>query len=170
MKKSTNLFVTAVAAVALFFTSTSNAQAQSGDSQALRMGIGLSLGVPTNDAYSFAIGGDVRLQKDFTENISGIMSVGYNDFSLKSPLSGSTGFIPVKAGAKFFVAESLYLSGELGAGFGTKSGSGTSFLYAPGVGYAWNTGLDLSARYEGASNNGFTLGQVALRVAYGFRL
>lgn len=168
MKKITKLFITSATAVALFLVSSESVKAQT-DSQAWRLGLGLSAGIPTNDAYNFAIGGDVRLQKDFTENISGILSVGYNSFTAKNNFP-SADFIPVKAGAKFFVAESVYLSGELGAGIGTKSGSGTSFLYAPGVGYASNSGLDLSLRYEGASNNGFTLGQVALRLAYGFRL
>ncbi len=167
------IFVSAVAAIALFFTTSLTAQAQepAGDSRALRLGIGVSAGIPTTTGYSFAFGVDARLQKDFTDNISGILSVGYNNFSFKDSWGGgSYDFIPVKAGAKIFVAESLYVSGELGAGFATTSGGGTSFLYAPGVGYAWNSGLDLGVRYEGASQNGGTLGQVALRVAYGFRL
>ena len=170
MKKTTKLFAAAVAAVALFFTT--NVQAQnSSDSKATRLGIGVSAGIPTSTGYSFAFGGDVRLQKDFADNISGLLSVGYNSFSLKSPLSGNIDFIPVKAGAKIFFAESAYFSAELGAGFSTKSGGSTSFLYAPGVGYGWDSGLDLGLRYEGASfKGGGNLGQVALRVAYGFRL
>lgn len=170
MKNTTKLFATAVAAVALFFAT--NVQAQSSaDSKATRMGIGLSAGIPTTAGYSFAIGGDVRLQQDFTSNISGLLSVGYNSFSLKSPLTGSVDVIPVKVGAKFFVAESVYVSAELGAGFSTNKGGSTSFLYAPGVGYGWDNGLDIGLRYEGASyKGGGNLDQVALRLAYGFRL
>ncbi|WP_276088365.1 outer membrane beta-barrel protein [Pedobacter sp. JY14-1] len=169
MKKSTKLIASAAAAVALFFST--NANAQSTDSKALRLGVGVNAGVPTTDGYSFVIGGDLRLQKDFSSNVSGLLSAGYNNWSVKDEFGGgSYGMIPVKAGAKVFLAESVYLSGELGAGFGTKSGSKTAFLWAPGVGYGFDNGLDIGLRYEGAEFSGGSLGQVALRVAYGFRL
>ncbi|TDQ11973.1 hypothetical protein [Pedobacter metabolipauper] len=169
MKKSTKFLATAAAALAIFFTT--NVNAQSGDSKALRLGIGLNLGVPTTKAYSFAVGGDLRLQKDFSSNISGILSAGYTNFSLKDDYIGDDlSMIPVKAGAKIFFAESAYFSGELGAGFGTKDGQKTAFLWAPGVGYGFDNGLDLGLRYEGAEYNGGSVGQVALRIAYGFRL
>lgn len=167
MKRSTKLIASAVAAVALFFST--NVNAQSDDSKALRLGIGVDAGIPTTKGASFVIGGDLRLQKDFSSNISGMLSAGYNNWSLKNG-GGSFGMIPVKAGAKVFFAESAYFSGELGAGFGTESNSKTAFLWAPGVGYAFDNGLDLGLRYEGAERSGSSLGQVALRVAYGFRL
>ncbi|TKC09353.1 outer membrane beta-barrel protein [Pedobacter frigoris] len=167
MKNSTKILASAVAAVALFFTTSVNAQ----DSKALRLGIGLNAGLPTTTGYSFVIGGDLRLQKDFSSNVSGILSAGYNSWSLKDSYGGgSFGMIPVKAGAKIFFAESAYVSGELGAGFGTESGSKTAFLWAPGVGYGFDNGLDLGLRYEGAEVSGASLGQVALRIAYGFKL
>lgn len=169
MKTSIKIMASAVAAVALFFTT--NVNAQSADSKALRLGVGVSAGIPTNDAYGFAIGGDLRLQKDFSSNVSGLLSAGYNNFSRKDSYGGgSYGMIPVKAGAKIFFAESAYFSGELGAGFGTESGSKTAFLWAPGIGYGFDSGLDLGLRYEGAEVSGGSLGQVALRIAYGFKL
>ena len=170
MKKSTKFLASAVAALALFIST--NVNAQSGDSKALRLGVGLNVGIPTTEGYSFAVGGDLRLQKDFSSNISGILSAGYTSFSLKDELGGgSIGIIPVKAGAKIFFAESAYFSGELGAGFGTEDGQGTAFLWAPGVGYGFDNGLDLGLRYEGAEfKGGGSLGQVALRIAYGFKL
>lgn len=169
MKTNIKILASAVAAVALFFTTAVNAQ--SGDSQAWRLGVGLNAGVPTTKAYSFAIGGDLRLQKDFSSNISGLLSAGYTNFSLKDSYGGgSFGMVPVKAGAKIFFAENTYFSGELGAGFGTESGSGTAFLWAPGIGYGFDNGLDLGLRYEGAEFKEGSIGQVALRIAYGFKL
>ena len=169
MKTNTKILATAVAAVALFFTTAVNAQ--SGDSQAWRLGVGLNVGVPTTKGYSVAIGGDLRLQKDFSSNVSGLLSAGYTNFSRKDSYGGgSFGMIPVKAGAKVFFAENTYFSGELGAGFGTESGSSTAFLWAPGIGYGFDNGLDLGLRYEGAEFKGASLGQVALRIAYGFKL
>jgi len=169
MKNSTKLIASAAAAVALFFTT--NVNAQSADSKALRLGIGLNAGIPTEDPFGFVIGGDLRLQKDFSTNISGILSAGYNSWQAKDKFGGgSTGMIPVKAGAKIFFAESAYFSGELGAGFSTEDNGKTAFLWAPGIGYGFDNGLDLGLRYEGAQYSGGSLGQVALRVAYGFKL
>ncbi|MHA4895154.1 hypothetical protein ACXZ1K_10395 [Pedobacter sp. PWIIR3] len=169
MKFSTKVLASAVAAIALFMTT--NVNAQSGDSKATRLGVGLNVGVPTTTGYSFAVGGDLRLQKDFSSNISGILSAGYNSYSLKDSYGGgSVGLIPVKAGAKIFFAESAYFSGELGAGFSTENGGGTAFLWAPGIGYGFDNGLDLGLRYEGAEFKSGSIGQVALRIAYGFRL
>jgi hypothetical protein len=169
MKRSTIFLASAAAALALFFTT--NVNAQSGDSKALRLGIGLNAGIPTTDGYSFVVGGDLRLQKDFSSNISGLLSAGYNNFSLKDEIGGgSFGMIPVKAGAKIFFAESAYFSGELGAGFSTEDGGSTAFLWAPGIGYGFDNGLDLGLRYEGAEFKGGSIGQVALRIAYGFKL
>lgn len=169
MKKVTKFLASAVAAVALLVST--NVHAQSGDSKAWRLGVGLNVGVPTTTGYSLAIGGDLRLQKDFSSNVSGLLSAGYTSFSLKDSYGGgSIGMVPVKAGVKIFLAESLYASGELGAGFGTESGSKTAFLWAPGIGYGFDNGIDLGLRYEGAEFSGASLGQVALRIAYGFKL
>ena len=169
MEKLKKIASAAAAAALLLFTY--NVQAQNiepaGDSRETRLGIGLNLGLPTEDGYDFAIGGDLRLQKDFSGNVSGLLSAGYTAFTYDG---GSVGFIPVKAGIKVFPVTKFYFSGELGAGFPTQDGGKTAFVWAPGVGYGFNNGLDLGLRYEGFSANESTLGQVALRIAYGFML
>ena len=170
MKRNTiNIFAAVVATVALLFTTKVNAQTEPrGDSRDTRLGIGLSLGIPTDDFYNFAVGGDLRLQKDFYSNVSGLLSLGYTNFSAEGEDMGSVGFIPLKAGIKVFPIERLYISGEVGAGFGTDEGQKTSFVYAPGIGLGFNNGLDLGLRYENFTKYG--MGQVALRIAYGFNL
>ena len=178
MKKSTKFLASAVAAVAMFIgASDANAQTtvNDGDSKALRLGVGLSVGIPTNDAYNLALGGDVRLQKDFFSNISGTLSAGYTNFSIKNDVAlpngdKGIGFIPVKVGIKIFPVSRFYISGEVGAGFGTDKGQGTALVYAPGIGVGTNTGIDLGLRYEGFAYNNTNLNQVALRIAYGFEL
>ena len=159
-------------AVALLFTMNANAQSEpKGDSHDTRVGLGLSLGVPTTEGFNFAVGGDVRLQKDFYSNVSGILSLGYTNFSVDGEDSGSLGLIPLKAGIKIFPLERFYISGELGAGFGTDSGQKTAFVWSPGIGLGFNNGLDLGLRYEEFDwSGGGSLGQVALRIAYGFNL
>ncbi|NRF38239.1 hypothetical protein [Pedobacter foliorum] len=167
MKNSTKFFATAVAAVALFFTTSANAQ---------KLGVGINLGVPTTDGYSFAVGADARLQFDVSKQVSIPVTAGYTHF-LGKTVGGfdvpDFGYIPLKGGVKVFFDETgsgLYGLGEIGAGFGVTKGSGTSFLYSPAVGYAFSSGLDLGVKYEGLSKGGGNLGQVALRIAYGFKL
>ncbi|MEJ7694125.1 hypothetical protein [Daejeonella sp.] len=187
MKRTKSLIASAaVAAVILIGSANANAQTTSvndGDSKATRLGLGLSAGIPTTQGYKFGFGGDVRLQQDFTSNISGILSVGYNTFSVKPNPAltlpartdvNNLDFIPVKAGIKVFPVARFYFSGEVGVGFGTRDGSNMTFIYAPGIGVGTNAGIDIGLRYEGMTGNSLIVlknpGQVALRLAYGFNL
>ncbi len=148
--------------------------------QVFRLGFGVNAGLPVNDEwggqdlYSFALGGDVRLQYDFTKRGSITLTTGYQHFFGESnTVNGikvdvdDLGFIPVKAGFKYFVWEDrFYILGEAGIGFAVTYDE-TSFLWSPGFGYA-NDKIDISLRYEGS--NDFHTDQVALRFAYGFKL
>lgn len=137
--------------------------------QAFRLGFGLNAGAATGDYFNFALGGDVRLQYDLTEKTSLTLTTGYTHLFGKEDYIGDLGYIPVKAGFKAFVLKnSLYVLGEVGAGFAvTNDYNQTTFLWAPGIGYA-NKNIDLSVRYEGL--NDFNTDQIALRLAYGFKL
>lgn len=151
--------------------------------QGFRLGFGINAGLPVNDdfdAFSFALGGDVRLQYDLTRKGSVTLTTGYNHFfgetrTVSTPFGTveadveDLGFIPVKLGFKYFVWEDrFYVAGEAGAGFPVTNGyNETAFLYSPGFGYA-NDMIDISLRYEGS--NDFHVDQLALRFAYGFKL
>ncbi len=171
MKFYTKTLATAAAALALFITTSFEVKAQSSSP---KLGIGLNLGVPTNDAYSFAIGADLRYQFDIDRQLSVPLTVGYTNMSVKDDFGGgSFGYVPLKAGLKYFFNETgagAYGLAEIGAGFGTSSGAGTSFVYSPAIGYAWSNGLDLGVKYEGLSQDGGSIGYVGLRLAYGFKL
>lgn len=172
MKQSIKLLAPAVAVVALFFSTSVNAQSTP------KFGIGLNVGVPTSDSHSFAIGGDLRYQFDVDKQLSVPITTGYTHLMGKE--IGNTGidapdmgYIPLKAGLKYFFDPSgsgAYGLAEVGAGFGTSSGSGTSFVYSPAVGYSWSNGLDLAAKFEGLSKSGMNTGYVGIRLAYGFKL
>ncbi|MCX2430460.1 outer membrane beta-barrel protein [Pedobacter sp. GR22-10] len=173
MKTFTKIIATSAAVVALFFSTNANAQSQ-------KLGIGLTAGIPTNDAYNFVGGVDVRYQFDVDKQLSIPVTAGYTRMFAKDFTVGNAtvdgpdfGYIPVKVGAKYFFNDSgagVYGLAELGAGFGTNSGSKTSFVYSPAVGYAWSNGLDLGVKYEGLSRDGGSIGFFGLRLAYGFNL
>lgn len=171
--KSTFKFIASAITVVSFLALNVKAQTNepAGDSHLWRLGVGFSAGIPTKDVYKMALGGDLRLQKDFYSNISGTLSAGYTNFSVKDEFGGGDiGYIPVKVGIKVFPIERFYISGEVGPAFGTDSGQGTALVYAPGIGLGFNHGIDLGLRYEGFAQNDTNIGQVALRIAYGFKL
>jgi hypothetical protein len=173
MKLSTKLMASAVAALGLFLSTNVKAQ------ESRKFGIGLTVGVPTTDLYSLSLGADARMQFDVTKRLSVPVAAGYNHYIAKDNTGlPDYGYIPVKTGLKYFFDPSgsgLYAMGEIGAAFGVTNDAKTSFLYAPTVGYSWSNGLDLGVRYEntgkGIDRPGAPeMGQVALRIAYGFKL
>jgi hypothetical protein len=165
MKKLLLLFV--VVAGAAF-----SASAQSSSSESGKFSIGLEAGLPIGDikdaGASLFIGGSLKYDQPIATGTFFTFSAGYTSLKFKDEFGGgSTGFVPVKAGIKYFLAESFYGEAQVGAAFGTESGSGTAFAYSPGIGYAFGGGLDLGVRYEAWSKNG-TISQVAARLAYSF--
>lgn len=160
----------------LFLSSNAQTQDRMGDDnfrKAIRLGVGLNLGVPAQSQYDFAIGGELSVQRDFSNVIAGMLSAGYTSISLDdkngAPFS-SVGFIPVKAGIKVFPGRPFYFSAEAGAAFNTNKGLGTAFVYAPGIGFGFNNGLDVGLRFEDFVRDGYAPSQFALRISYGFKL
>lgn len=168
-----------ISIVTFFIFSVSNVHAQSNqihNSGAMYIGIGLSGGWPTSLEYDFAVGGDLRLQKYFDNTISGLLTMGYVNYTDNSRGLEDSGFIknlgliPIKLGLKVQTAEQLYFCAEAGAAFSAQQGLGTAFIYSPCIGIAFEEGFDLSIRYDGLSRESFNPGLIALRVAYNFKI
>ncbi|MCO6146752.1 hypothetical protein [Flavobacterium sp. NRK1] len=144
------------------------ASSSDGYDQGFRLGFGVNAGVTTGDYFNWSLGGDVRLQYDMSMRTSLTLTTGYTHLFGDDNVP-DLGFIPVKAGFKAFVWEDrFYVLGEAGAGFAvTNDYNETAFIWAPGIGYA-NEVIDISLRYEGMTD--FNADQIALRLAYGFKL
>ncbi|WP_395053992.1 hypothetical protein [Flavobacterium sp.] len=136
--------------------------------QGFRLGFGLNGGVSTDNDYDFALGGDVRLQYDLSKATSLTFTTGFTNLFIGDDVK-DLGFIPVKAGFKAFVWKNqFYVLGEAGAAIAVTNGyNETSLLLSPGIGYATKY-VDLSLRYEDYDK--FNTNQIALRIAYGFKL
>ena len=144
----------------------------------LKLGVGLSGGLPFNDPYSFNVGADVRLQYNISKTYSLTFTTGYNNLFVDDD-GVNFGYIPVKVGYKTFLfSNEFYVMGEMGGVFSvTKGYNNNSMLFGPSVGYATKY-VDISLRYEflkdfpiikdDIADNG--LGQVLVRLAYGFDL
>ncbi|TDQ11972.1 hypothetical protein [Pedobacter metabolipauper] len=179
MKTITKFFATAAVLLTVASTGLKAQTMETMDSsKGVRLGIGISGGLPTKGSpFEYGLGADARLQFDLSRELSIVASGGYTRMMAKDNAGDDYDFIPVKGGVKVFPQiGALYLLGEAGAGFGIKDGSKTSFIYSGGLGYAWSGGLDLSARYEGYTQDSASStyrpqnGQFALRLAYGFKL
>jgi hypothetical protein len=182
MKTTTKIKTLLVLAISAFFSNVSSAQdtAASNYDQGFRLGIGANVGYAVNDPYKLAVGGDVRLQYDLSQKYSLTLTTGYTNLFVSENDGSDVGFIPAKAGFKAFVlGDSFYVMGEAGAAFAVSNGnSQTSLLLSPSIGYATKY-VDVSVHYEHyndfdrISNNGRIgngVGQVGVRLAYGFKL
>jgi len=179
--------LTAIAGMFAF----SNVSAQSKDPAMTgkKLGIGADFAFPAGDfgdAYKLGYGGSLQFQMPIVTNLNFTLSAGYMNF--RGETFGATNLrypdysaIPVKAGLNYFLAENVYVGGELGAAFGTSDDAGTSFVYTPRVGVEFPVSdkgsIDLSARYEswskvnyGIQNNPYSsTGRfLGLRLAYNF--
>lgn len=170
--------LTAIAGIFAF--SNVNAQKKDPAMNGPKLGIGAEFAFPTGDfgkGSDFGYGGSLLYQHPVAPNLNLTGSAGYLNFESKEiPGIGklNAGFIPVKVGARYFLAENIYVNGELGASFATGSNnSGTAFVYSPGVGVEFpvsdKSSIDLGGRYEGWSNNG-TLSFIGVRAAFNFGL
>ena len=172
--------------MAIFFGSQLQAQETKYD-QGFRLGFGANVGYSTDEPYKLALGGDIRGQYDLSKRYSLTLTTGFTNLfvSKADVFPGQTegkdlGFIPAKAGFKAFVWNNqFYVMGEAGAAFAVTNGyNKTSLLLAPTIGYATKY-VDVSVHYEHYSdfakmNNNGTIGkgvgQVGVRLAYGFKL
>ena len=161
----------------------SNVNAQDAAMSGPKLGIGADFAFPSGDfadGYKFGVGGSLLYQHPIANKLNLTGSAGYLNFTGESvEIEGVTfkndavGFVPVKVGLRYFLAENIFINAEAGAAFGTKEGVGTAFAYSPGIGVEFpvadKSAIELSGRYEGWSNDG-TLSFIGVRLAWNFGL
>jgi hypothetical protein len=160
-----------------------------------KLSIGPEVGLPLGDyryLYSFSLGGTAKLEIPINgSNFSISATAGYINYFGKNAQDyyfvgnriynytykvKDAGFIPVKVGGKYYANKNVYLEGEVGIVSNVNSSSDNiAFAFAPGIGISLpihksKNAFDLGFRYEGWSNNGAVINQLALRLAYKFRL
>lgn len=161
----------------LIFTVAAHAQAQS-KTGSFNFGAGINLAVPTGTfgtAWSFGIGAQAQGEYMFSDNLSGVASVGYTDFLGKTQNIGgfqfktpSVGLIPLLVGARFYPSEQFFVGAQIGFGILSGSGSSTSgFDYYPQVGYVTGP-LQFILGYNGLSVTGGTYNHIGLTALYQF--
>ncbi|MGE6221376.1 hypothetical protein [Nubsella zeaxanthinifaciens] len=160
-----------------------NAQTKDPAMNGSKLGVGADFAFPMGsfgDTYNFGVGGSLNLQAPIASKLNFVGEAGYLSFTGKEINTGigtfkapSIGFVPLKAGIRYFLAENFYAQGQLGAAISTETNGGTAFLYAPSLGFEFpvdnKLAIDFGARYEGWSKNG-TSSFIGLRAALNFGL
>ena len=147
--------------------------------------IGFEAGLPVGQAdqvYSSVLGGTFKAEfpSSGSKALNYTLTVGYQSFMVKSEYKrfiNNATYVPIKGGLKYYTSNNFYLEGEIGASINTNSGytaSRTAFMYAPGIGVnlplTSGNAFDLGLRYESRVEDGGSLSQFALRLAYKFNL
>ena len=180
MKMTEKINILFVFVIAIMFAGNANAQETAKYDQGFRLGFGANAGYSIDDPYKLALGADARVQYDLSKRYSLTLTTGFTNLFVSKADGSDLGFIPAKAGFKAFVwNDQFYVMGEAGAAFAITNGyNKTSLLVSPTIGYATKY-IDLSVHYEHYSdfakvnNNGSVgkgVGQVGVRLAYGFAL
>lgn len=187
----TTKFKGALIALAVFAIGITAQAQESSYNQNFKLGVGINAGVMTDNAYDFALGADVRLQYNFSRRTSLTLTTGFTNLFVDKfdrfenqevPANEEfkdLGFIPVKGGFKIFWWEDQwYAMAEAGIAIPVTNDYnntvGNSLILSPSIGYATKF-IDFSVRYEHYADfptrdGGNGVGQVALRLAYGFKL
>jgi hypothetical protein len=157
----------------------SKVNAQSND-DGPKLGIGVDFAFPVGayaDAANYGVGGSLLYQHPLAENLRLTVNVGYLKFNGKEVFVGvkfREGYVPIKAGLKYFFTDYIYGAAEAGVAISTANGSGTgtAFAYSPGIGTELPVGkrqsLDFGVRYEGWSRSNGMRSLVGLRAGFNF--
>jgi hypothetical protein len=135
------------------------------------------LAIPSNGIYNIGVGASAKAELPIVAPVSLTLTGGFTTMFYKSNLfsssrtPGAAGFIPLKAGAKYYFNKGVYAEGEAGTAIETNYGKQSSFAFSVGLGFIApagdKNGVDVGFRYEDWSNQ---LRQTAIRIAYRFGL
>lgn len=151
-----------------------------------KLSVGLDFGVPLGDlgkSHTVGFGGSGKVELPLSSNLNFTLTAGYITYYFDSRIKQGlktfgldtyAGYVPIKAGGKYFFSKNVYGEAEVGARISTNNNYGTALIYAPGIGVSYPVSakhdIDFGARYEGWAKDGYNNGQLAFRIAYKFGL
>jgi hypothetical protein len=173
--------------------------AQFDNNDSPKIGVGFSFGAAVGSnagAYPAAGGVHARLEFPMSDSqLSLVLKAGYtffvsaNGYSYNTDGYGDTyssgsilSFVPVEVGAKYYVADRIFLEGEVGASFNLsstdengKSISRISPIVSPNVGYTIPFGrtrgsVDLSVGADVSPQSGGGYNQIGVKATFNFGL
>ncbi|MCX2575502.1 hypothetical protein [Pedobacter sandarakinus] len=151
--------------------------------------IGAEINLPSgnfSNVSAIGLGGSVKASFPISSAFALSLNAGYTNFFGKRTQILSVqdlSYIPLKGGLKYYLGETFYVEGQLGAGIPVNDGQNKLFIWSPGIGNQFRVSgdskLDFGIRYEswngrndrilglnGTNSKGFA----GLRIAYLFNL
>lgn len=144
-----------------------------------KLSVGAEVALPTSLGTKklMLAGGSLQYEHPIAKALNLTGSAGYlSFFSTDKNVPGNVGFIPVKAGFKYYFGGNFYGATEIGANIGTDTGVGTGVAFAAGLGTSFavasKSNLDFGLRFETWPQHGSfsSLSFVGLRTAFSFGL
>lgn len=117
---------------------------------------GLDAAVPLraeSQIFNAAVGGSFQYQYKLRENLYASAIGGFETFAvikklLAPDIPSNYNYVPLKAGLKYYAIAGLYAEAVAGESIYLQHGGGHGFDFAPGIGYSFSKGFEISARYE----------------------
>ncbi len=180
--KTSNPFTLLVVLIISLLAFTAKGQKNAPSPVRPRISLGAEFAIPTDREFSkmftIGFGGSGKLDVPITSALYATASAGFISFYTKDKYAGdpvdlnNKSYIPLKAGAKYYVSPLLYAQAEAGASVGVQKNSGTALIVSPGFGASLpitKTGFfNADIRYESWMRDGGNLNNFSLRVAYQF--
>ncbi len=154
------------------------------------LGIAATAGLAWDEPYGTVTGGELSIQRDLGENLTGTISSGYTHFGVlpRYQNGGSTAppnvtlpvnIIPIKAGVRLKTGKRFYTAGEIGRAFGSRpwqtnfadmpNSHYSAFMYDIAAGFSFTNGLETGVKFE---DHGLRsqYKQFAIRLGYRIKL
>ncbi len=122
--------------------------------------------------YSYGIGGALNAELKFLKQFGLMLSPAYTRYSYNQKnfgIPGSTGYIALQGGIKYYPIDKIYVSAIAGIGFKTSKFSKESgFAYSYGAGYFITKNIDVALEYSKGNGSTFAPENIGFNVSYAF--
>ncbi len=154
------------------------------------LGIAATAGLAWDEPYGTVTGGELSIQRDLGENLTGTISSGYTNFKVlpRYQNGASTALydvtlpvniIPIKAGVRLNTGKRFYIAGDIGRAFGSSprhtnfpeigNAHYSAFMYGIAASFSFRNGLEPGIKFE---DHGLRsqYKQFAIRLGYRIKL
>lgn len=138
----------------------------------IRFGIGAVVGIPMADAtdfYNLAYGADILGEYRVTSSFALTLCGSYGSFTKKGGVTiNNMKLVSALVGAKYYISDNIYGGLQAGVSLKASSGTGTTFILTPAIGYNLTRNIDLSLRYQSQVDSGYNYSFLGIRAGFTF--
>lgn len=146
--------------------------AQNTDEKQIKIGVGLTTGIPMgdySDYASLALNLDIQGEYTIMPTFAITLNAGYLNFISKGGYGElGIGQIPILLGGKYYFSDKVYGSVQAGVSILTAGSGGSAFAFAPGIGYKISKRFDLMAKYHSTNIDGSNVSFLGIRAGFTF--